>query len=265
MIAGNEIKQNREKPQEPRLNTQDQNNSAMAHSPQKIRLIILLAACIAGNAEAKSKDNSKSVAHKQIELIDPQDTETWVSQFNLETDRYQNTDYLYTSITTTSHNWSLQIGAQNAPLSPGDPTVPLAYAGISKQIDITPVFNITLSSQIGSYTNAFSFLNFDYATFGVNTSDYTLAIGPYYVNKPLSETVNKIDYIVFWNYNWQSFTINGSYISGDNAMSGLAANLGYNINRYLQPYIGFGDVAPNLSCQQCSQYYYLALGFNLNL
>ena len=216
-------------------------------------------------AKTKSKGDSKSAAHKQFEFIDPKDTQHWVSQLNVEVDRYMSADYLYSSITTSSQNWSFQIGEQNAPLTTADPTVPFVYAGVTKQFDLNSWFNFTVGSQIGSYTNSFTFLNFNYATFGINNNDYTLAIGPYYANKALTETVNKVGYAIFWNYNVWNFTINGSYISGANNMSGLAANLGYNINRYFQPYVGFGDVAPNLGCDQCSQYYFMALGFNLNM
>jgi hypothetical protein len=216
-------------------------------------------------AKTASKSISKSAAHKQVDLVDPQNTDHWVTQFNTEVDRYVNSDYLYTSITTSSHNWSFQVGEQNAPLTVGNPTVPMVYFGVTKQIDLGDWFNLTLGSQMGSYTNAFTYLTFDYASVGINKKDYTLAIGPYYANKPLSETVNKAGYILFWNYTISGFSINGSYISGNNNMSGLAANLAYNLTPYLQPYLGFGDVAPNLSCQQCNQYYYMALGFNVNL
>lgn len=239
----------------------------MNTSTSRVLLFMLLASIPMAEsvAKTKSKGDTRSVAHKQMEFVDPQNTENWVSQLNVEVDRYMSTDYLYSSITTSSHNWSFQIGEQNAPLSVGDPTVPFVYAGITKQFDLNSLFNITIGSQFGSYTNAFTFLNFDYATFGVNNNDYTLAIGPYYANKELSETSNKVGYVIFWNYNLWNFTINGSYISGSNNMSGLAANVGYNVNRYFQPYVGFGDVAPNLSCDQCSQYYYMALGFNLTI
>lgn len=216
-------------------------------------------------AKTKSKGETKSAAHKQFEYVDPQNTEHWVSQLNVEVDRYMSSDYLYSNITTSSHNWSFQIGEQNTPLTTGDTTVPFVYAGVTKQFDLNKWFNFTVGSQFGSYTNTFTFLNFDYATFGINNNEYTLAIGPYYANKELTETFSKIGYVIFWNYNLWRFSINGSYISGSNNMSGLAANIGFNVNRYFQPYVGFGDVAPNLACDQCNQYYYMALGFNLNI
>jgi hypothetical protein len=231
----------------------------------RVLLFALIGLFVSGaEAKSKSRADTKSSAHKQYEFVDPQDTEHWVSQFNAEVDRYSNADYLYGNITTSRHNWSFQLGGQNIPLTAGNPTVPFVYAGVIKQIDLNSLFNFTVGSVLGSYTNTFTFLNFDYVTFGVNREDYTLAVGPYYANKDLTETVSKVGYVIFWNYNVWDFSINGSYLSGDNNISGLSANLGYNINRYLQPYLGFGDVAPNLACELCSQYYYMALGFNFN-
>lgn len=205
-----------------------------------------------------------SSAHKQFEFVNPEEGEKWTSQLNAEVDRYQSADYLYTNVTSSINNWSFQIGEQNAPLSLGDPAVPLVYGGVAKQIELNDKFNVTVGTQIGSYTNSFTFLNFDYATLGIDSDDDMLAIGPYYANKEITETVDKIGYIIIWNYEIFDFSINGSYISGDNSMSGLAVNLGYDVNRYLQPYLGFGDAAPNMSCSQCSQYYYMAVGLNVN-
>lgn len=213
---------------------------------------------------AEQKMRQRSMAHKQFEFVDPQESGEWTSQFNAEVDRYQYADYLYSSVTTSVNNWSFQVGEQNAPLSASDATVPFVYAGITKQLDLNELFNITIGAQAGSYTNSFTFLNFDYATFGINKQDYTLAIGPYYGNKEITETFAKIGYIIVWNYNIFDFSINGNYISGNNNMSGLAINVGYNINRYLQPYIGFGDTAQKIACDQCTQYYYMALGLNVN-
>jgi hypothetical protein len=224
-----------------------------------------IAAAASSKDRSQSKTDAKSAAHKQIDYIDPQNTEHWVTQANVEADVYNTGSYLYSSITSSSHNWSVQLGGQNIPLTPGDPTVPFIYGGLTRQFDFNDWLNLTLGSQIGSYSNSFTFLNFDYATLGLNYHQLSLAVGPYYANQELTETVSTIGYIVFWNYNYDDFTINGNYISGANNINGLSANIGYNINRYLQPYVGFGDVAPNLSCNQCAQYYYMAFGINLNI
>lgn len=227
----------------------------------KVILAILLLVLGLSDTEARSK--SRSTAHKQIDNIDPHSGDHWLSQINVEVDRYSDADYLYSSITTSKNNWSFQFGGQNIPITASSQIVPLLHAGVVKQFDINSWLNFTLGSQFGSYAHAFTFTNFDYATIGVNQYDLSLAIGPYYANKELTETFSKIGYIVSWNYSLQQFTVNGSYISGSHNMSGLSANLGYNINKYVQPYLGFGDVAPNLSCEKCSQYYYMALGLNL--
>jgi hypothetical protein len=135
---------------------------------------------------------------------------------------------------------------------------------LAKQFAIEPWLNLTLVSQVGSYTSGFNFLNYEYLSLGVNRYDLSLAVGPYYANRTLTETVSKIAYTLAWSYFFRGFTLSGNYLSGDNNLSGLSANLAYSFNRYLQPYLGFGDVAPNLRCSQCTPYYYMAVGLNLN-
>ena len=213
---------------------------------------------------ANARSKSRSTAHKQIDYTDPHPGEYWLTQLNTEVDRYTNADYLYTSLTTSKNNWSFQIGGQNIPLTADTGTQTYLYTGIAKQIDITPWLNITAGSHAGSYTNQFSFLNFDYLNLGITKNNLNVAVGPYYANKELTETFSKIGYTVTWNYFLYKFVLNGSYISGKNNLSGLTTNLGYNINRHIQPYLGFGDVAPNLSCDKCNPYYYMAIGVNLN-
>lgn len=224
----------------------------------------LLLILVIGSPDVEARSKSRSVAHKQIDNIDPHPGDHWLSQVNLEIDRYADADYLYGNITTSKNNWSFQLGGQNIPLTISSQTVPMLHAGVVKQFDLNPWLNFSLGSQFGSYTNRFTFLSFDYATLGFNQYDLSLAIGPYYANKELTETFSKVGYMLSWNYNIKRFSLNGSYISGGHNISGLSANLGYNINKFLQPYLGFGDVAPNLSCEKCNQYYYVAAGLNVN-
>lgn len=217
---------------------------------------------IIDDAEARSK--SRTTAHKQIDYLDPHSGGQWLSQFNVEVDRYMNADYFYTSLTTSKNNWSLQLGGQNIPLNTNTQALPYLYTGVARQFDINPWLSVTAGSQIGSYTNTFTFLNFDYLSLGFTKNNLSFAVGPYYANKELTETFSKIGYTIVWSYSIHGFSLNGNYISGDSNLSGLSANLGYNINRHLQPYLGFGDVAPNLSCNKCNQYYYMAIGLNLS-
>lgn len=231
------------------------------------KMIWLLVTVLAFSPMAWAKSRKaahRSDAHKQFDYFDANEDSAWVGQFTLETDRYQAVDFFYTSLTLSRHNWTLELGEQNLALNGGNSTDSLVYVGISKQFDLTPWFSVSVSSHNGRYSQHFAYTNMDYVTFSLNDGGNGIAIGPYYANAWLSETSNVVGYIALWNVGYQRFNLNGSYLSGTSNISGLSVNLAFELDRHLQPYLGFGDTAPNLQCQPCSQYYYLALGMNIN-
>jgi len=166
--------------------------------------------------------------------------------FSLESNLYQEGVFYSPTISNTIKEFSFGINAQN--ISTFD-TQDSVYGSIIWNHKVIDDFSLFIGTMVGSNIHEFQLDTYSYS--GINydfDNTFSVVIGPALEDKHvllslgITKTIDKLQIVT-------------NYISGNKNMSGYGMNVGYQINKNFQPYIGYGNSGES----------YMTLGFNYSI
>jgi hypothetical protein len=231
---------------------------------------ILILLSVSYKTFAVSKDKVKVKVHSKVNVAR---TISNASKddltFNYEADIYRVGTTSNFSANYTIDGWSVGLAMYNiqfiGPTASDNNNFQVApFLSISKTLFLTDTLSLQLGTQLGTVLVNLAprpFYIFEYGVLNKQLTDWlSIQSGVYHGNKDITYTVGTTGYIMGTQIDLmpKELVFQGTYVSGNNNVSGATINLLYSKYKMFQPYIGVGVPEKNNGNE-----FYGILGFNL--